>query len=375
MIDQKAFIGKLQECGVTFFTGVPDSYLNDFCNTLADIIPDSRHVITANEGNAIALAAGYSFGCDCVPLVYMQNSGLGNCVNPLVSLTDRNVYSVPMILLIGWRGPDEENHPQHKTQGEITTKLLEDMNIPYEIVSEDNAIDAAVRAVEAAKRLSCPVGLIANKGVFNSKIKINSSNDLYPMSREEAIAVILDTAPANTIFTASTGRATRELHAQRILRGEGSENDYLNIGAMGHNSSVALGIALACPDRPVICLDGDSSAIMHMGSMTTDVKAGAGNYIHVILNNGAHESVGGQPSAGYLADFTAIAKGCGYETIEGPVTNEEELKTALSVLLTKNKPALLDVRIRKGLRADLPALKVSHKDLINDLRKELRKKH
>lgn len=373
MIDQVAFINKLQESGVCFFTGVPDSYLNDFCNTLLELVPNSKNVITANEGNAIALAAGYSFGKDCVPLVYMQNSGLGNCVNPLVSLADSNVYSVPMILLIGWRGPNEDNHPQHKTQGEITPKLLEDMNIPFQIVDEENAMDAAVWAAKMAKELSQPIGLIANKGVFNAKIKINASDNNYPMSREEAISIILDAAPENTVFTATTGRATRELYAQRELRGEGHGNDFLNVGAMGHNSSVALGIAMACPERPVICLDGDASAIMHMGAMTTARKVGAGNYIHVILNNDVHESVGGQPSTGHQIDFTTIAEGCGYETIGSHVTKEEELQVAIKTLLAKDKPGFVDVRIRKGIRSDLPALKISHQILINDLRNELQK--
>ncbi|MGI6071409.1 MAG: phosphonopyruvate decarboxylase [Lachnospiraceae bacterium] len=372
MIDIGKFIEQLQENGVGFFTGVPDSYLNDFCNTLLEMVPDERNVIAANEGNAIALAAGYYFGEDTIPLVYMQNSGLGNCVNPLVSLADVNVYSVPMILLIGWRGPGEPNHPQHKLQGEITPRLLEDMNIPYMIVNEENAFEAGAWAAKLAAKESRPVGLIARKGVFNAKIKINTADDVYPMSREEAIAAILDAAPADAVFTATTGRAARELHALREQRGEGHERDFLNVGAMGHNSSVALGIALACPDRPVICLDGDASAIMHMGSMTTDAKVGAGNYIRVILNNGVHESVGGQPSAGYFADFTAIAKGCGYKTLDGPVDNKTELKAAIEKLTREQGPAFLDVRIHKGIRPDMPALAVDHADLIDKLKKELR---
>lgn len=374
MVDQKEFIRILQDNGVTFFTGVPDSNLNNFCIEVLHTIPAERHVIAANEGNAIALAAGYYFGHDCVPLVYMQNSGLGNTVNPLVSLCDRHVYSVPMVLLIGWRGdPAIQDHAQHKTQGEITTKLLEDMHIPYMVLTEQNAMAAAKWAADTAGENRCPVALVAKKGVLAAKEKDAIQDSSYPLSREEAINAVLDAAPADSVYSATTGRAARELYALRDIRGEDHGHDFLNVGSMGHASSVAAGMALACPDKTVICFDGDAAAIMHMGAWTTDGKMQLPNLLHIVLNNGVHESVGGQPSAGWAVDFTGIAKACGYATVEYPVNDKESLKKAVRELLGKGRPGFIDMRIHAGLRPDMPPLKPDHHAIIDALKDELRK--
>lgn len=375
MVDQKEFIKILQDNKVVFFTGVPDSNLNDFCMEIFHSIPSQRHVIAANEGNAIAIAAGYCFGHDCVPLVYMQNSGIGNAVNPLVSLCDKNVYSVPMVLVIGWRGdPDIKDHAQHKTQGEITTKLLEDMHIPYMVVTEDNAMEAAKWAPTAAAENSCPTALVVKKGVLAAKEKDAIQDNSYPLSREEAMHVVLDAAPADAIYSATTGRAARELHALRDIRGEDHGHDFLNVGSMGHASSVAAGMALAQPDRKVICFDGDAAAIMHMGAWTTDGKMQLPNLLHIVLNNGVHESVGGQPSAGWTVDFTGIAKACGYATVDYPVNDAESLRRAVQELLSLNRPGFIDMRIHAGLRPGMPPLKPDHHDIIEALKNELRKK-
>lgn len=374
MIDQKRFLTALEENGIRFFTGVPDSLLNDFCNCIKENVPADRHVIAANEGNAIALAAGYSFGKDCVPLVYMQNSGIGNALNPLVSLADRNVYGVPMVLLIGWRGdPAVKDWAQHKTQGEITTGLLDLMHIPYRIVHDDNdAIgETAAWAANTARSTSAPVALVAKKGVF-SGTKNPIRDESFPLSREEAMAVVLDAAPKDAIYSATTGRAARELHALRDLRGEGHQYDFLNVGSMGHASSVAAGMALACPDRKVICFDGDAAAIMHLGSWTTDGKMGRSNLLHIVLNNGVHESVGGQPSAGRLVDFTAMAKACGYAVVEYPVEDAESLTRAVKELLDQDRPGFIDAHIHAGLRPDLAPLRPNHNEIIQALRAELR---
>ena len=374
MIDQKRFLTALEENGIRFFTGVPDSLLNDFCNCIKENVPADRHVIAANEGNAIALAAGYSFGKDCVPLVYMQNSGIGNALNPLVSLADRNVYGVPMVLLIGWRGdPAVKDWAQHKTQGEITTGLLDLMHIPYRIVYDDNdAIgEIAAWAADTARSTSAPVALVAKKGVF-SGTKNPIRDESFPLSREEAMAVVLDAAPKDAIYSATTGRAARELHALRDLRGESHQYDFLNVGSMGHTSSVAAGMALACPERKVICFDGDAAAIMHLGSWTTDGKMGLPNLLHIVLNNGVHESVGGQPSAGRLVDFTAMAKACGYAVVEYPVEDAESLTRAVKELLEQDRPGFIDAHIHAGLRPDLAPLRPNHNEIIQALRAELR---
>ncbi len=360
--------------GVTYFTGVPDSYLNGFCNYALAHCGD-RNVITANEGNAVAMAAGHYLATREIPLVYMQNSGEGNTVNPLASLVDTNVYAIPMLLLIGWRGQGntEPNHPQHTRQGEITTGLLDLLHIPYAILSDsDDAFAGAVeKAVQYCTENRAPYAFVAPKGVMADPDKPNNVDDAYPMSREEAIEIILDHMPADTVYSATTGRATRELFFLREKREETKAHDFLNVGSMGHASSVALGIALSKPDRHVVALDGDSAAIMHMGAMTMVSKVKAPNFLHVVLNNGAHESVGGQPSAGHLLDWTKIAEACGYQTVGKAVTTEEELVAALEQLKDCGKASFLDCRIHKGLSRKLPPIVFDHREAIDDLIRDL----
>ena len=377
MINPARFLNVLQSEGVEFFTGVPDSYLNGFCNYLLGNVPNNKHVIAANEGNAVGIASGYYFSTNTMALVYMQNSGMGNALNPIISLADRHVYRVPMVLLIGWRGePGSGDHPQHQMQGEITVKTLEMLDIPYVIAEDDDdRLEEQTRwAVETAKNSCNPVAIIGRKGVFAGEKKSNMTDSRYPLSREDAIEIILDTMPADTIYTATTGRATREPYFLRERRGERHGYDFLNVGSMGHASSVALGIALAHKNRRVICLDGDSAALMHMGAFSMAGKIDVPNMMHIILNNGAHESVGGQPSAGHLVDFTRIAEGSGYLTMGHPAEDKEELVNALRILSSQQKTSFIDVRIHKGLKNNLPPLKISHQGLIAELMEELQTK-
>ena len=376
MLDQKRVFERLAQNGVTFFAGVPDSHLNGFCNYALEHFPE-RILITANEGNAVGVAAGHYFATGEIPLVYMQNSGMGNTVNPLVSLCDKDVYAVPMLLLIGWRGQgnSEPNHPQHKLQGEITPGLLDVMHIPWAVLEDDDEAFAGTldRAVAWCRETRQPYGLIAPKGVMAASEKANNVDDTYPMSREEAIEVILDHMPEDTVYSATTGRATRELFFLRERRGETKARDFLNVGSMGHASSVALGIALEKPDRKVVVLDGDSAAIMHLGALTMVSKWNVPNFLHVVLNNGAHESVGGQPSAGHLLDFTAIAEACGYATAGRAVTTEAELIEAIEQLRDCGRAAFIDCRIHKGLSRKLPPIVFDHREAIDDLIEDLRK--
>ena len=374
MIDINAFLETLRDNGVGFFTGVPDSNLNDFCKLINTEIGPDQHVIAANEGNAVAIASGYYFGNGCVPLVYMQNSGLGNAVNPLVSLCDPNVYSVPMVLVIGWRGdPAITDHAQHKTQGRITPVMLDDMRIPYMIMDEDNAMECAGWAPKKAKEISAPVALIVKKGVLAAKNKVPFKDDSYPLSREEAMNVVLGVMPESTVYSATTGRAARELYELRNIRSESHDHDYLNVGSMGHASSVALGMALSKPSRPVVCFDGDGAAIMHMGSLAIEGQQNVGNYMHIVLDNGVHESVGGQPTVARKIDFTAIAKACGFDTVDYEVNDEESLKKAVSELSRTDKPGFIDMKIHAGLRPDMPPLRFEHKKTIDSLKEELKK--
>lgn len=370
MLDQCKVFETLAQHGVTFFTGVPDSYLNGFCNyALANC--ENRNIIAANEGNAVGIAAGHYFATKEIPLVYMQNSGMGNTVNPLASLADKDVYAVPMLLLIGWRGQGntEPDHPQHKLQGEITPKLLDMMHIPYAVLEDDDELfeKAVNKGTAYCLKTRQAYALIAPKGVMATVEKANSTDDTYPMSREDAIEVVLDHMPEDTIYSATTGRTTRELFFLREKRGETKAHDFLNVGSMGHASSVALGIALQRPERNVVVLDGDGAAMMHMGAMTMVSKLDVPNYMHIVLNNGAHESVGGQPSAGHKVDFTKIAEGCGYETVHHYVTTKEELVKAIHALCGCGKATFIDCRIHKGLSRKLPPIVFSHRGAIDAL--------
>lgn len=370
MLNQEKVFEVLKQNGVTYFTGVPDSYLNGFCNYALKHC-GYRNVITANEGNAVALAAGHYLASKEIPLVYMQNSGEGNAVNPIASLVDKDVYAVPMLLLIGWRGQGntEPNHPQHKLQGEITTGLLDLLHIPYTVLADSDEEFAATveKAVRYCNETRGVYAFIAPKGVMADPDKPNNVDDTYPMSREEAIEVILNHMPSDTIYSATTGRATRELFFLREKRNETKAHDFLNVGSMGHASSVALGIALEKSERHVVALDGDSAAMMHMGAMTMVSKVKAPNFMHVVLNNGAHESVGGQPSAGHLMDFTRIAEACGYATVGKAVENEAELVAAIEQLKDCGKASFIDCRIHKGLSRKLPPIIFDHREAIDAL--------
>lgn len=373
MLDQKFVFQGLAKYGITFYTGVPDSFLNGFCDYALINFPE-RNMIAANEGNAIAIAAGHYFASREIPLVYMQNSGMGNAVNPLVSLVDRNLYAVPMILLIGWRGqPGIGDHPQHELQGEITLNMLDMMHIPYAILKDDETEFMAILAKAAAycRQVRQPYGLVAPKGVMAAAEKRNIRDNVYPMSREEAMEIILDHMPEDTIYAATTGRATRELFFLREKRKETKDHDFLNVGSMGHASSVALGIALERIDRNIVVLDGDSAAMMHMGAMTMVSKLNVPNYMHVVLNNGAHESVGGQPSCGYKIDFTKIAEACGYVTVKHPVTTNEELVEAVNILKDCGCASFIDCRIHKGISGKLPSIAFPHRKRIDALIEEL----
>lgn len=378
MLDQQRVFQTLADQGVSFFTGVPDSYLNGFCNyALANC--GNRNVIAANEGNAVGIAAGHYFATKEIPLVYLQNSGMGITINPLVSLADKDVYAVPMLILVGWRGQgnSEPNHPQHKLQGEITPAIFEIMHIPYTVLTDDDDAfsETIAKAAAYCKKTRQPYGLIAPKGVMAAGEKANDIDNVYPMSREEAMEVVLDHMPADTIYSATTGRATRELFFLRERRGESRRHDFLNVGSMGHASSVALGIALEKADRNVVVLDGDSAAMMHMGSMTMVSKLDVPNFMHIVLNNGAHESVGGQPSAGHRVDFTKAAEACGYATIGKAVETEDELIAAIRKLKDCGKASFIDCRIHKGLSRKLPPIVFNHREAIDELMEELNAVH
>ena len=356
MIRPEFFIEKLKENGIDCFAGVPDSLLKNICAYITDH-SDARHnIITANEGAALGLAAGHYLATGKPACVYMQNSGEGNIINPLASLTDKEVYNIPVLLLIGWRGrPGVHDEPQHVKQGKITTGLLDVMGINYDILSKDE--DEAGRQIEKAALAlhnNDVYALVIEKETFQEyKLQNVEVNDLT-LSREEAIQTAASALGPKDIIVSTTGMISRELFEARTAWGQGHERDFLTVGSMGHASQIALGIALEKPDRNVWCFDGDGATIMHMGSLAIVASKKPANYIHVVFNNGAHDSVGGQPTVGLKIDLPAVAKAVGYAAAFS-VSTKEELNSRLSMLNSQLKtgPVFLEIKVKKGNRKDL----------------------
>jgi len=341
--------------GITFFAGVPDSLLKDFCAYVTDHVDSSHHVITANEGNAVALSAGHYLGTGRPGLVYLQNSGLGNTVNPLLSLKDPEVYGLPVLLMIGWRGePGVKDEPQHIKQGRITPALLDAMEIPWQII-DSSTPDIEVIVDTAMKQMldrSGPAALLVRKGAFAPYVSQKLVQSHYPLVREQAIQRLIEQIDPADRVVATTGMLARELYELRIARGDGIGNDFLTVGSMGHAVSIALGLAGSQPARRVICLDGDGAVLMHMGSLAIVGQSQQQNLIHVVLNNGAHDSVGGQPTCAFAIDLVGVARACGYR--EALVALEpQEIDQAFATLLESKGPSFLEIRINKGVRTDL----------------------
>lgn len=374
MVNLENLFDQLKKNQIRFFTGVPDSFLNDFCQYLCKNYSERHHIMAANEGNAIAIAAGYYLATHEIPVVYMQNSGIGNATNPLLSLAHNYVYGIPMILLIGWRGdPEYSDHAQHKKQGELTPILLKDMDIPFRILDcAESVNDNFEWAKEKATHIQAPVALIVKKGILTQKEKKQAYPENELMTREEVISQILDIMGDEAMYLATTGRCTRELHAQLELRNWNKKNEFLNVGAMGHLSSIALGIAIASPEKKVIIFDGDAAAIMHLGSLATIGRYKPSNIIHIVLNNGANESVGGQESSGNIISLSTVASACGYDSISLNGENLADLKNF--ILKGSLNPKFIDFRIRQGIRPDLPKLDINHHAMKESLIQNLNEK-
>jgi len=358
MIRPEFFIEKLRENGIDCFAGVPDSLLKNICAYITDHCDEEHNIIAANEGAAVGLAAGHYLATGQPACVYMQNSGEGNIINPLASLTDPEVYNIPVLLLIGWRGrPGVHDEPQHVKQGKVTTGLLNTMGINFDVLSkeEDKAEKQIAKAIDALKKKDV-YALVIEKDTFEDyKLQNVEKNDLT-MSREEAIRTVAVALGGKDAIVSTTGMISRELFEYRTTMNQGHERDFLTVGSMGHASQIALGIAMAKPDRKVWCFDGDGAAIMHMGSMAIVANKAPKNYVHVVFNNGAHDSVGGQPTVGLKINLPAVAKAVGYKAAISVASKEElekELSTLNSQLSTLGGPVLLEVKVKKGNRKDL----------------------
>ena len=312
MISPKEFYNYLVEKQIDFFTGVPDSLLKNICSYITDNTIPERNVIAANEGGAIALATGYNLASDKIPMVYMQNSGIGNAVNPLLSLTDPKVYSIPVLLMIGWRGePGLKDEPQHIKQGEVTVELLDAMKIPYAVLSDN--IEDATKEIDSAisymNNNQAPYALVVRKNTFEAYELKNVVKTNFELSRENAVKHVTSLINIEDVVVSTTGMISRELFEYRAELKQGHERDFLTVGSMGHASQIALGIAIEKPNRNVYCFDGDGAALMHTGSMGIIGGLSPKNFKHIIFNNGAHDSVGGQPTIAFGVDFEKISSG------------------------------------------------------------------
>jgi phosphonopyruvate decarboxylase len=355
MISPKFFIDTLKKHDVDFFTGVPDSLLKNICAYITDNLPKEHNIIAANEGGAMGIAAGYHLATGKVPVVYMQNSGEGNIINPLASLTDKEVYNIPVLLVIGWRGrPGVKDEPQHVKQGKVTTGLLNVMGINYAILPKDE--EAAAKQIKIAadfmKTTNECYALIIEKDTFEDYKLQNVVMNKLTMSREEAIQQVAKSIENTACIVSTTGMISRELFEARTAWGQGHERDFLTVGSMGHASQIALGIALQKTNRRVYCFDGDGASIMHMGNMAITASLACKNYVHVVFNNGAHDSVGGQPTVGLSINLCEIAKAVGYKACYS-VDNTERLDKVLADINNAEGPILLEVCVKKGNRKDL----------------------
>jgi len=358
MIDPLVFRAALDKADIRFVTGVPDSLLKDVCACISSCYPAERHIIAANEGSSIGLAIGYYLATARPALVYMQNSGLGNVVNPIASLADPQVYGIPMVLMVGWRGEVKtdgtqlHDEPQHVKQGQMTIAQLEILGIPYRVIDENTQdIDVVLKdLVNQALQRSGPVAMVVRKQTFSSFKFSAERHNKQLLTRESAIKLLINQLPVNTPVVSTTGMASRELFEYRKATKAGHDHDFLTVGGMGHASQIATGIALSQPNNKVLCIDGDGAVLMHMGSLTISAKQP--NLIHVVINNGAHDSVGGQPTVAEHLDLAKIAEACGYGYVAHVSTEQEVIRT-IKTALTASSSAFIEIKCKCGARADL----------------------
>ena len=357
MVEVKGFYSELLNNDISFFTGVPDSLLKSFCAYIKENVSSEKNIISANEGNAIGLVSGYYLATRKIGLVYMQNSGIGNALNPLASLADKLVYSIPMLLVIGWRGePNKKDEPQHKKQGLITTETLDMLGIKYEILDADTNNDEMKLKVKKAYNYMTennePYALVIKKDTFDDyKLKNNTSFD-FEMTREEAIEAVIANMKEESVIVSTTGMASRELFELREKYKQNHNRDFLTVGSMGHASQIAMGIAVSNNDKDVYCIDGDGALLMHLGGVAVIGNQEPKNFKHILINNGAHDSVGGQETVGLKIDILAIAKACGYKKCYSCSSKQELLKLSKEIPNIEG-PVLVEIKVKKGARKDL----------------------
>lgn len=357
MIGPERFVERLNELGVSMFVGVPDSLLKPFSQYVMNALPPSSHIITADEGAAVGVALGHYLATSDPALVYLQNSGFGNTVNPLLSLADPEVYGVPMVLLVGWRGqPGVADEPQHVKQGRVMTTLIDAMEIPYAVLpsDQDAALACIEDAVDTARHREGPFVVLVEKGTFatvSAGPEVDEDQAELP-SREDAVGALAAHTGADSVIVSTTGMLSRELFELRERDGADGSRDFLTVGGMGHASAIALGVAQSTVGRDVWCFDGDGALLMHMGTMANIAHHAASNYHHVVFNNGVHDSVGGQPTSIRVVDVEAAAHALGYSWA-ATTDSLDDLESLVEQMQAVEGPTLLEIRVKPGARDDL----------------------
>lgn len=356
MIDPARFVAGCREQGVSFYTGVPDSLLKHLNTQIMATLPADRHVIAANEGGAVGIAIGHYLRTGRLAAVYLQNSGFGNLVNPLLSLADPDVYQIPMLVIVGWRGqPGVPDEPQHVKQGRVMTQLLDALELPWQVLpAEPDEADRCVKeAVATAVGRGCPYLLLVKAGTFAAPAVTAAApvDDRLP-SREQALVALLAAVGSGPVLVSTTGMLSRELFEQRARSGQDAGRDFLTVGGMGHASAIALGVAMQEPDREVWCLDGDGALLMHLGGLAVIAEHAPAGFRHVVFNNGVHDSVGGQPTSIHRVDVPAAARALGYRYADA-TAELDSLPGRVAALRAYSGPGLLELRVRPGNRPDL----------------------
>ncbi|MEK9571721.1 MAG: phosphonopyruvate decarboxylase [Paracoccaceae bacterium] len=368
MINPHEFYNELLNQDIGFFTGVPDSLLKGFCSVLLERTTSQKHVIAPNEGAAIGIAIGHYAATGNVPLVYMQNSGIGNAVNPLISLADPLVMATPIIMVIGWRGEIAENgqqikdEPQHVKQGQITADLLKGLGIPFEIICSNSDF---VGVISKLKKItldhSCPTAIIVRRGTFSSSDSSSGNQFKTIVSRENALQKVIESIESGAAIISTTGMLSRELYELRALKGQ-LQTDLLTVGAMGHAISIATGVACAKPNRQVFCLDGDGSILMHLGALS--ISATMDNLTHVVFNNKSHDSVGGQPTCAPDLSLSDVANSLGYSNVF-TVSSEKEVEHILQCRKDLKGSKFIEIICAQGNRANLGRPQISPRKNLN----------
>ena len=377
MINPKQFYLSLSKYS-SFFSGVPDSLLKELNSVILDKHPTEKHIIAANEGVSVSLGIGHFIATKEIAIVYLQNSGLGNIVNPIISLANKRIYGVPMLLIIGWRGePGLKDEPQHVTQGKIQEDLFKSLEIPYKIIDEhsDNYEEVIQNSVSESYNLSSPVAILVRKNTFSKYGNPNIINQALEekgiLTREEAINTILNIWNHNySFFIGTTGKTSRELFELREKRGESHNHDFLTVGGMGHAISIATGISMNAPTKTIVCLDGDGSLLMHTGSLVSTTTYSSKKLVHVVLNNGIHDSVGGQPTLVSNVSCCELASSMGYKTTH-KVEDDESLKKAFVITENQSGPHFIEFLIKSGSRKNLGRPTIKPLDNLRELQQAL----